>query len=154
MISVNQLLGQQIAAAIRAGGFPHIAALAFGVGRRQFENWRRLGRHEESDEPFRSFARDVDEAIGQSRLRAEMSVFTETPKLWLQHGPGRETEGSPGWTSLAKPIVRTRRERNVLLDPEAMAAFERVFAVLADHPELRERVASAVVGDEKNRGDS
>lgn len=152
MISLNDALSGQIAAAIRAGGFPHIAALAFGVSRRSFEGWRRQGRHEESDEPFRSFAREVDAAIGQSRLRAEMKVLTESPKLWLQHGPGRETHDSPGWTSLARPIVRTRRERNALLDPIAVAAMQHVLQVLTDHPALREQVASGMDG--VNRGES
>src|SRR3954449_11155033 len=110
MTRLNRGLQEQIVAAIRAGAFPHVAAQAFGVSRRTFEKWRRLGRCNEGDAEFFSFASAVSEAIAQARLRAEMEVFTEQPRIWLQHGPGRDASDCAGWTVAIKPIMRSRAE--------------------------------------------
>ena len=84
-------LQERIVAALRAGGFPEVAAQAWGVSPRTFRRWMRRGEVQEI-EPYRSFAAAVREAIAQARLRAEMDIFEELgPRIWLQHGPGRET---------------------------------------------------------------
>src|SRR5262245_59434222 len=44
-------LHRQIAAAIRAGGFPHIAAQAFGVPAPVWDNWLRRGTARGAREP-------------------------------------------------------------------------------------------------------
>jgi transposase-like protein len=142
MTRLTPELQEQIVAAIRAGGFPHIAAQAFGVSRRTFEHWRKLGRSNESEKDFYSFARAVDDAIAQARLRAEINIFTEQPRLWLQHGPGRELIDNPGWTALVKPAVRERTPRNPLMLKEVQAAIRGITDLLAAHPEIREQVAT------------
>ena len=65
----------QILSAIRAGGYPHIAALAWGVPTKVFAHWLEMGRRPRAREPYRSFALAVDEAHAQARLRAEMDVI-------------------------------------------------------------------------------
>jgi transposase-like protein len=140
MTRLNRVLQEQIVAAIRAGGFPHIAAQAFGVSRQSFERWRKLGRSNEGDAELVSFARAIDEAIAQARLRAEIDVFTEQQRIWLQNGPGRESNESVGWTVAVKPIARQRSRRNPLMMPEVVALFGRIREALTPFPEAQEQV--------------
>jgi transposase-like protein len=140
MTRLNRGLQEQIVAAIRAGAFPHVAAQAFGVSRQTFEKWRRLGRSNEGDTEFVSFASAVSEAIAQARLRAEMDVFTEQPRIWLQHGPGRDANECAGWTVAIKPITRSRTERNPLMNREMATIAGQLFEALAPFPEAGESV--------------
>lgn len=140
MTRLNRALQEQIVAAIRAGAFPHVAAGAFGVSRRTYERWRKRGRSARSCEPYRSFSRAVDEAIAQARLRAEMSVFTDQPRIWLQHGPGRESSGNRGWTVAVKPSAASKVEANPFLMPEMIALAREIQAALEPFPEARDKV--------------
>ena len=144
MIRLTPALREQITAAIRAGGFPHVAAQAFGVSRHSFERWRRLGRSNESEEAFRLFAAAVEEAIGQARLRAEMEIFSEQPRIWLQHGPGRESRQSPGWTVAVKPIARNRSDGDPFTMPRVMAMLRTVMTALDGHPDAKASVVHAL----------
>src|SRR5262249_21669756 len=90
-------LQERIVASLRAGGLPETAARGGGIEPRRFRRWMRRG--DRGIEPYRSFAAAVREAGAQARLRAEMDIFENQPRIWLQHGPGRETHASPGWTT-------------------------------------------------------
>ncbi len=141
MTQLNRALQEQIVAAIRAGAFPHVAAQCFGVSRRRFDGWRKRGRSKTSSPEFRSFAEAVDEAIAQARLRAEMSIFTDQPRIWLQHGPGRETPRDPGWTTAVKPSAKVGDQRNPLMMPEIVAiGHDLMNAFFANEP-AREQIA-------------
>ena len=132
-------LQERIVAALRAGGFPEIAAAAWGVSRRTFRRWMRRGEVKEI-EPYRSFAAAVREAIAQARLRAEMDIFENQPRIWLQHGPGRETDASPGWTTAVKPSAS--RNESKATDEVAFGEIKAVvLGGLKDSPEKRESVA-------------
>src|SRR5437762_13230908 len=87
-------LRSQIVAGVRAGGYPHVAAEAWGVPRAIFDLWLERGQAKDGREPYASFARDVQTAYAQARLRAELAVFEDDPKVWLAHGPGRESDGN------------------------------------------------------------
>ena len=141
MTQLDRALHEQIVAAIRAGGFPYVAAQAFGVAPRLFDRWRRRGRSKSGDENLRSFARVIDKAIAQARLRTEMDVFTAQPRIWLQHGPGRETGESPGWTVAIKPNATAKIEGNPFMMPGVMGLFQRLMNALDGHAPLQERVA-------------
>jgi hypothetical protein len=91
-------LQQQILAGIRAGAYPHVAAEARGISRRDFRRWLRRGSGRNAREPFAGFAVEVRSAAAQARLRAEITVLEENARIWLEHGPGREFPGNPGWT--------------------------------------------------------
>src|SRR4051812_47421503 len=96
--------GQQtIAAYIRAGGFPHVAAAAVGITRPRFERWLRKGRQPRAKPRYRAFHQVILQATAQARLRAEAAVFKNRPLDWLRSGPGRETTSNPGWTASARP---------------------------------------------------
>jgi hypothetical protein len=140
MILLTRGLQEQITAAIRAGAFPEVAAGAFGVPRRLFDEWRKRGRGD-AEEPFHSFAQAVDVAIAQARLRAEMSVFNEQPRIWLQHGPGRESLRQRGWTTAVKPRVAERTSINPLMTPEIQEMLREFFAALTDEPRAREKAS-------------
>lgn len=140
MTSLTRALQEQIVAAIRAGAFPDVAAQAFGVSRRLFRHWRQRGRSDDSAEPYRSFKQAVDAAIGQARLRAEMSVFEEQPRIWLQHGPGRETRERRGWTTAVKPQAGSRSSANALMNVEIQRLFQAIVSALDDEPSARAKV--------------
>jgi hypothetical protein len=105
-------LQERIVAALRAGAFPQVAAQAWGISPRTFRRWMRRGEVQ-SIEPYRSFAAAVREATAQARLRAEMDIFENQPRIWLQHGPGRETDASTGWTTAVKPSASRRGPKTI-----------------------------------------
>jgi len=131
----------QIIAGIRAGAYSHVAAEAWGMPKDCFEYWMRRGQQPSPREPYRSFAKDVRLAAAQARLLAEKAVYDKEPKIWLIHGPGRETDACPGWSISVKPAELSLEGRNALLDPEVLHALRIVANVLADFPEARLEVA-------------
>ncbi len=136
---------QQIVAGVRAGGYRHIAAAAWGVSPEMLEDWLRKGTDTRPREPYLSFTREVLQAEAQARLRAEMAVFQDEPKVWLEHGPGRERPDSAGWTVSVKPTEPNGESRNVLLDPEIMALFRTLLEALGPFPDARVEVAKRLM---------
>jgi hypothetical protein len=131
---------QQIVAGIRAGGYPHVAAEAWEIPRCVFEDWLLRGRAMKAREPYRTFAREVRAATAQARLKAEMDVFKDEPKVWLERGLGRETAESPGWTVAVKPAAPARAY-NALADPALLGLFRTVLQALMPFPAARAHVA-------------
>lgn len=144
-IRLTAELGQQIVTAIRAGGYPHVAAEAFGVPKDDFDDWLKRGNAPNAWEPYRTFARDVRQAFAQARLRAEVAGFENDPKAWLIHGPGRESEQQPGWSVSVKPAETHAEERNILLDAELMALLRTLLEALRPFPEACSQVAKVLM---------
>jgi hypothetical protein len=138
----------QIVAGIRAGGYPHVAAEAWGVSKALFDDWLERGNAKNAWDPYRSFALAVRQACAQARLCAEMAGFKNDPKLWLVHGPGRESEQRPGWSNSVKPAELAAESRNALLDPELMQIFRTLLQVLEPYPEARAQVAQVLTNVE------
>jgi hypothetical protein len=138
-------LRSQIVAGVQAGGYPHVAAEAFGVPKAVFDDWLKRGSDKNARQPYLSFARDVCQAFAQARLRAEIEIFKEEPKIWLIHGPGREAVDSPGWSVSVKAAETSANDRNALLDPELMALLRALLLALEPFPEARAQVAQAIV---------
>jgi hypothetical protein len=130
-------LQERIVASLRAGGFPEIAAQAWGISPRTFRRWMRRG--DLGMEPYRSFAAAVREAEAQARLRAELDIFENQPRIWLQHGPGRETETSTGWTTAVKPSAS--RGKRGPTDEKSLGPYTRVFLEHEDDPEKRKSLS-------------
>lgn len=138
-IELTPELERSILAAIRAGGFPHVAAAAFGVPSRLFKKWLRRGvRHKNS--VYASFARNVCQAQATARLAAEMKTHDKDPRLWLRSGPGRETPEAVGWTTFVRPRVRPLRRLNLFASPDFLQLLASLRAALATHPEALEAV--------------
>lgn len=143
---LNSTLHQQIMAAIRAGGFPHIAAQAFGVTPNELEGWVRRGEgagesgRKRGGKRFRAFANELREAFAQARLKAEIQVFNEDPPRWLEHGPGRDCADNAGWSSAVKGLTNLEVVRSALDDPEFLEYMRTVVDGLAGFPEAQKRL--------------
>ncbi len=136
---------QQIAAFIRAGGFPHVAAEAAGVPRRVFERWLKRGRARGAGALHRAFYESVFQAGAQARLGAEIAVLTDKPMDWLRQGPGREAPNRPGWTSPVRPAAPGKGGRGSrLAEPEVQALLASMTRLLAPYPEARALAAAGL----------
>jgi transposase-like protein len=135
-IELTPELEARIVASIRAGGYAPVAAQAWGVSEALLERWLKRGRRKNAREPYRSFARNVDQALGQARLRAEMEAFKRDPRCWLKHGPGREMPGKPGWTAPARSQGGSANKTVALFaNPEVLQLLALVRQVLANYPD-------------------
>ena len=134
----------QIVSSIRAGGYPHVAAEAWGVPKSVFEDWIKRAARDKAREPYRSFGNEVRAAHAQARLRAEIEIYQADPKCWLVHGPGRETAAGPGWSVLVKPAAAEPEDGNVLFSGAVMALFQVVIKTLEPFPEARVLVAKVI----------
>lgn len=151
-LRLTPTLHQQVMAAIRAGGFPHIAAQAFGVTPALLEDWLRRGEHgrkpggrrrgKRGARRFRAFATEVREAFAQARLKAEIHVFNEDPPRWLEHGPGRDSADNAGWSSAVKALINLAAERSALDDPMFLDFVGSMMNELADLPDVRKRLVA------------
>ncbi len=137
-IKLTPEVESKILASIRAGGFVGVAAQAWGVSRRLCRRWLNMGRKKGAREPYRSFAANVDQAQGQARLKAEAELLRDDAKCWLQHGPGKEMPGKPGWSSLAKPLVKSpRRAESLFANVPLLKLLKDVRTVLGPHPDAQ-----------------
>jgi hypothetical protein len=134
---------QTIVAAVRSGGYPHVAAQAWGVPAEVFDDWMRRGLARRAKEPFRSFAREVTTGQAQARLRAETEVLQAMPRLWLEHGPGRERDEQPGWSASVQPASRDADRRGVLECVELQAFLADIVSALEPTPDARQAAAGA-----------
>jgi hypothetical protein len=135
-------LSTHIIASIRAGGYPHVAAQSWGVSRTQFDDWLERGTRQRAREPYRSFAAGVAEAQAQARLRAEVHVFENEQCAWLEHGPGKATRDSAGWSRPAAALDAGGAAFNPFLSPEFQRVMGCVLNTLAPHPQLRESIGA------------
>jgi hypothetical protein len=136
-----------ILAAIRAGGYPHVAAAAFGITKRVFDAWMNLGEGDRPKAPYKTFALQVRQAEAQARLRAEMGVMDEDPRFWLKNGPGRESEDTKGWAAMVRPILTGPTQNiNLFGSPDFLKFLSTMRTILAPHPELLAQLAAALEG--------
>lgn len=136
MMHLTPDIERVIVAAIRAGGFPHVAAEAAGVPRRVFRRWLAMGR-KPSAVPYGQFRRNVMQARAHARLTAECEVRDKDPKTWLQAGPAKEAAEAPGWgKSAVKPAAT---------DPaELWKLFGQLTTALTPYPEARQAATSVI----------
>src|SRR5206468_3282892 len=120
----------RIVAAIHAGGYPHVAAQAHGIGAELFDSWIKRGSEKGARDPYAAFAREVRQARAEARLLAECNVFKSDPKVWLEHGPGREAPDNPGWSSPVKPSETVPETQSLVSDQQIMELFRAALAAL------------------------
>jgi hypothetical protein len=136
---------EQIVTFVRAGGYPHVAAQAVGVPQEVFETWMARGTAPRPRKVYRTFRAAIIQAQAQARLAAEVAILKDEPLRWLLQGPGRERQDNPGWSSLARPLVRQdNRSVNVMLSPQVQELMSAIAGALAEHPEARAKVAAAL----------
>jgi hypothetical protein len=134
---------QSIVAFLRAGGFPHVAAEAAGVPADVFESWLEKGERPRAAAKYRDFADAVRQAVAQARLTAEKDARQEKPLDWLRNGPGRQTDGSVGWTGPARAPADSGPP-DPFLTPEVQRLFSALLDALAPFPEARAAVAAVL----------
>jgi hypothetical protein len=135
-----------ILASIRAGGYPHVAAEAYGVPAERFLRWVRRARKGKVPRRIRRLIRSVNEAAAQARLKAEINTCDADPRFWLRHGPGKETRQAPGWAALAKPCFGAGGDEigSVLQSAGFRAMLAAVLRALEPYPEARLAAAEAL----------
>jgi transposase-like protein len=144
-IHLTPELHQQIVAAIRAGGYPHVAAQAFGVPPKLLDKWMQRGMAKQARDPWRTFAQEARLAHAQARLKAEVDVLREAPRYWLEHGPARDRADAPGWSSATAPAPASVEPPNVLLDPVFLEAVHDLLDALSPQPDLRRDAAQRLL---------
>src|SRR5262249_19972211 len=135
-------LAERVLSFIQSGGYPWVVAAAAGLRGEAFLGWVELGEKKKAREPYRSFARQVRQAIAHGRLIAELAVHDKEPKYWLSHGPGRETAGNPGWTGEVRPADTQETATDSATQWQTLYAV--ILRALAEFPEARLAVAEAL----------
>ena len=136
-----------IAAYVRAGAYPWVAAEAAGVPSALFDAWlvkgqRRCG----SGRLYRQLWAAVRTAAAEARIAAEVAMHRDRPDLWLTRGPGKEGQGRPGWSGVVKPLIQVNEQRvvNLLADPGSSAVLTVLLNALAAFPEARKAAVAAL----------
>ena len=136
-------LGLQIAGYIRWGCFDHVAAEACGIPRGIFDLWLKRGRTRSAPAVFADFAREVRTARAMARVKAEMEAYKETPRAWLEHGPGRDRPGEPGWSGPVRPTDEAD-QTNPFANPELMHLFNLVLKALEKYPDAHAHLSEII----------
>lgn len=133
---------RQILSFIRSGGYPWVAAESAGIPRTMFRRWMRRGAKSGGRSRYRLFYKNILQARAQARLGAEVETRKHDPRFWLTHGPGREKQGSPGWTNPASGRIVSKKGRGGrVLTREFLEMLGPVLEALASFPEARAAVA-------------
>ena len=141
----------EICTRLRAGTFEQVAVESVGVPYALFQEWLRRGRQPRSRGLLRQLALAVMEAKAFARLSPETEIRKNDAKVWLLHGPGRDTPEQAGWGTAARP--RTAGQADELAEFKAFV-WELVAVVLealTPYPEARQKVAEAIDQLEKQK---
>lgn len=133
-----------IAAYVRQGAYPHMAAEAAGVPGPAFERWQARAARDGATPQQRRLLRSIHQAEAQARVLAEVKVFADDPKMWLRSGPGRELPRSPGWTTSAKQHPPREGSVNRLADGGWNELWGVILEALAAFPEARTALGEAL----------
>jgi hypothetical protein len=132
-IKLTTELENTILSWIRAGGYPHVAALAAGVPESLWRQWQERGK---TRNPYKRFFANIAQAHATARLKAETATLDEDARFWLKHGPGREGPGNLGWANMVSPMLtQTSETSNVFLSGEFLQFMATLRAALAPYPE-------------------
>ena len=126
----------------RAGGFPHVAAVAAGIPLKTFAFWMKCGRARRPQPLYRDFYEKVQQAQAQARVTAEAQALKRAPLSWLRYGPGRETGRLPGWTDPVKPAKVERGPHPSIARMQELV--EAMLSALEAFPEARAALADAL----------
>jgi hypothetical protein len=137
---------RDILAFVRAGSYPAVAAEAAGITQETFRHWMDLGAKRRATKRYRAFRAAVIQAAAQARVAEELAVYANDPKTWLTKGPGRETQDTPGWSGVVRPVVALTDNRsvNLLADPMASALLSMLLSALTPFPEARRAAIDAL----------
>jgi hypothetical protein len=123
---------------IKAGAFEQVAVESLHVPLEVFEAWLVKGGRKRAPPLYRRLAEGVRQARAHARLLAEIATREDDPKIWLLHGPGRETPTRAGWGSGSRGVAPA--DDKDLLWELCMV----LLAALAPWPEARAVAARAI----------
>jgi hypothetical protein len=127
---------------IRAGSYPHVAAVAAGVPESLWRQWQERAK---TRNPYKRFFAKIAQAHATARLKAETAMLDEDARFWLKHGPGRESPGNPGWANMVSPLFAPASETsNVFLSGEFLHFMATLRAALAPYPEAMMALSNAL----------
>ncbi len=98
--------------------------------------------------PYASFAAEIRAATAQARMKAEHYAFENDPRAWLEHGPGRDRPGDPGWTSSTRPGAGSAAAENLLANPELMDFLKRLLEGLEKFPDAHAHIVHMIADAE------
>jgi len=130
-------LTARVAAYVRGGAYPEVAAEAAGVPPGRLRSWLARGRRKGAPAAVREFCRAVRQAEAVARLQAEVAALKAKPLDWLRHGPGRPRADREGWTAAARAEAKPDKEEPEVPWELARELVER----LEPWPEAREAIA-------------
>ena len=141
-LNLSAALRQHVLSSIRAGAYPHAAAEAWGVPAQSIGDLLQQGETAGEDAPL---VAEVRQAHAMARTVAETKLFAKDPKLWLMHGPGRETADAPGWTANVKPAEPgPPAANNAWLEPTLLRFLADLLDVLTSFPEAHRRATQSM----------
>ena len=138
-------IARSIAAAIRAGVFPHVASEAAGVSRELFDEAMHLGTQSGAHPEAQAFAALIRQAIAQARMKAEMLMLAQDAGFWLKHGPGKGSESNPGWTNPVRPSQEEERDGSLAASAEVLDLGAKILEALEPFEEARLAVVKVLV---------
>ena len=141
-------LTARVAASIRGGAYPEVAAQAAGIGPGRLRRWLARGAKKGASAPLKAFCQAVKQAEAVARLQAEVAALKAKPLDWLRHGPGRPREDRDGWTAAARAERTTETT-----EPELpWALVHELVTRLEPWPEARVAVAEWLMGTCRQEG--
>ena len=93
---------QEIATLLHGGAFEQVAVESQGVPFAVYQEWLRRGRRKGSRGLVRQLALRVMQAKADARVVPETKLREDDAKVWLLHGPGRDTPDQAGWGTAAR----------------------------------------------------
>lgn len=132
-------LMEEICQKIKAGAFEFVAAEFLSVPREVYLDWLDKAQGKNARNIYRQFFHAVRQAKAHARLMAETALRQENPRIWLLHGPGRETPQTPGWSATPSAANAGRNESE--LRAEILNVVTVIYSALKDLPNIRTKVA-------------
>jgi hypothetical protein len=135
---------------LRAGAFEQVAVESAGASYEQYQAWLRSGRRKGARGLPRQLADGVREAVAHARFMAEMDLRQSDARVWLLHGPGRDTAGQAGWGAASSPH-ETEGVTAAELEAEWRELLAELRTALEPYPEARQAAAAAIERWERKR---
>jgi hypothetical protein len=93
---------QTICKYVQSGAFEQTACEAVGLPFTLYQDWLARGEQAKAGRLLRLLVRELEQARALARLRLEVRMRADDPRLWLLHGPGREARDRQGWSAPAR----------------------------------------------------
>jgi hypothetical protein len=150
---LTRQLIDELAARIKAGAFERVAVESLGILWEDYQRWLKRGEKPNAPALFLALFGAIRQARAHARLMAEIQMRTDNSRVWLVHGPGKETDSLPGWTAPVKANVpQSRKPGQEDTPPELLQLCSLILEVLSPFPEARKAVAEVLTQQAEPKG--